>query len=505
MGRAVQLNSNEVFIVPRLFAAAILGAALALSPAAAETTLRVGVTALPSALGNPFMGSAMPSTLPWAAFFDTLTWLDDQGKADQALAMDWQALDNRTWEFKLRPGVTFHNGEPFNADAVVAAVKYLTSSAGQRTSVGVNLGLIKKAEKRDDLTVVLLTDTPTPLLPLLTRQLRIPAPAAWAKLGPEEFAKAPIGTGPFMVKSWGAAEITGVAATTSWRASKIDTLSVRVMPDSAARLAALVSGDLDVAMWLLAEDQPAVAAVGGQLISRREPSLQMMTFVTAKASPIKDPRVRVALNLAVDRKKIIDAMLAGTTEPATQFSLPNTFGFDPALEAYPYDPDRARIMLSDAGYYRGFSMVVALVPGQGMQAIYQQIAADLAGIGVKVELRPVPPAEFVSFLRDGDWPGPAFANAQTIIDPLDTLRATACNDSKSFHCSRDVQALVERTRGEFNIQQRLAMTRDIHRMQRLDPPALFLWQGVAFDGVGASVKGYRVVQDMIRFEGIEKK
>lgn len=474
-------------------------------PAQAETTLRVGVTALPAALGNPFMGSSMPTTLPWAAMFDTLTWLDDAGKADPALAIDWQALDNRTWEFKLRPGVKFHNGEPFNADAVIAAVKFITSSGGLRTSLGNTLGMIKKAEKRDDLTVILRTDAPTPLLPLLTRQLRIPAPGAWAKLGPEDFAKAPVGTGPFMLTSWSPAEITAKAFADSWRRPKVDNLIIRNAPESATRLAALISGELDIAMWLLPEDQPAIAAVGGQLISRREPSLNMMTFVTSKASPLKDPRVRVALNLAVDRKKIIDAFLAGKTEPATQYALPSSFGFDPSLEAFPYDPDRARIMLSDAGYYRGFSMVVTVVPGQGTQSIYQQIAADLALIGVKVELRPVPLSQFVSFMRDGNWPGPAYANGQTMVDPIETMRATACAASQSFHCSKDIEKMVERAQGEFDIQQRLALIRDVHRAQRLDPPALFLWQGVAFDGVNAAVKGYRVVQDMIRFEEIEKK
>ncbi|MBM3513501.1 MAG: ABC transporter substrate-binding protein [Alphaproteobacteria bacterium] len=472
--------------------------------AEAETTVTVGVTALPAALGHPFMGSSMPTTLPWAAIYDTLTWLDDAGKADQALAVDWQAIDSRTWEFKLRPDVKFHNGEPLNADAVVAAVKFIASSAGLRTSLGNTLGMIKRAEKRDDLTVILKTDAPTPLLPLLTRQLRIPAPLAFAKLGAEDFAKAPVGTGPFMVNGWGPAEISAKAFPEAWRKAKVDNLVIRNVPDSATRVAALISGELDIAMWLLPEDQPAIAAVGGQLISRREPSLNMMTFVTAKASPLKDPRVRVALNLAVDRKKIIDAFLAGKTEPATQYALPSSFGFDTALEAFPYDPDRARIMLSDAGYYRGFSMVVSIVPGQGAQSIYQQIAADLALIGVKVELRPVPLSQFVSYMREHDWPGPACANSQSMIDPIETMRATACGASQSFHCSKEISAMVERARGEFDIQQRLGLIRDIHKAQRLDPPALFFWQGVALDGVGAKVKGYRVVQDMIRFEEIQK-
>jgi ABC-type transport system substrate-binding protein len=320
----------------------------------------------------------------------------------------------------------------------------------------------------------------------------------------EEFALRPVGTGPFAVESWSDTEIVAKAYMKSWRLPKLDALTVKVVPDDAARLASLIAGQLDVAMWLTPEDQAVVTAGGGQLVSRREPSLQTISFATAKRSPLQDPRVRVALNLAVDRKRIVEALLANNTEPATQFALPTNFGFDPAMEAFPHDPARARVMLSDAGYYRGFTMVVAIPPGHS-QAVYQQIASDLAGVYVKMELRQVTMAQYAQHLSDGSWPGAAFANAQTMTDPVETMKGTLCAVKASFHCPVEISRLLDKARGEFDVAARMAAIQEIHRLQRMDPPALILWQGVAFDGVAAGVGGWKVVQDVIKFEDIEKK
>lgn len=473
-------------------------------PALAAGTLTVGVTALPAAMGNPYMGAAMPATLPWAAIFDAVTRIDERGRAEPALAVDWQPVDTTTWEFKLRPDVTFQNGEPFNADAIVAAVRHINSGSGQRTAMGAALRMVKRAEKRDNLTVVLKTDVPTPILPLLMRQFRVPAPGAWAKLDADEFALKPVGTGPFAVESWTNAEIVAKAYMKSWRPPKLDALTIKVVPEDAMRLASLIAGQLDVAMWLTPDDQSPVSAGGGQLVPRREPSLQMISFATAKRSPLQDPRVRTALNLAVDRKRIIEAALAKGTEPATQYALPSYFGFDPAMEAFPYDPAKARVMLSDAGYYRGFTMVVAIPPGQS-QAVYQEIANDLAAVNVKVELRPLSMAQYAQHLSEGSWPGAAFANAQTMADPVETMKGTLCAIKASFHCPIEISRLVDKARGEFDVAARMAAVQEIHRLQRIDPPGLLLWQGVAFDGVAGSVGGWKVVQDVIKFEDIEKK
>ncbi|MDX2142556.1 MAG: ABC transporter substrate-binding protein, partial [Rhodospirillaceae bacterium] len=140
------------FLALGLPCAALVYAAV---PAAAETTLRIGTTAFPQARGNPFVGVSLPSTLPWSAVFDTLTRLDDQGRAAPGLALDWRTEDERTWVFTLREGVTFHNGEPLTAAAVVNAVRYLGSRDGQTRTLGALLRAVKRAEARDDRTVAI--------------------------------------------------------------------------------------------------------------------------------------------------------------------------------------------------------------------------------------------------------------------------------------------------------------------------------------------------------------
>ncbi|MCB2106635.1 MAG: ABC transporter substrate-binding protein [Rhodobacteraceae bacterium] len=475
-------------------------------PAGAEdAALKIGINTFPQARGNSFVGVSMPATLPWAAIFDTLTKLDDSGRADLALAVDWKNEDEFTWVFKLREGVTFQNGEPFTADAVVNAIKYLNSRDGRlRTLAGV-LHMVTKAEARDDFTVVLTTNAPTPLLPLHLRQLRIPAPKAWQELGPDKFAERPIGSGPYAVEKWADAEIDLVAFPDAWRKAKAGAVTIRQIPDVAARVAALQSGAIDLAMFLTVEDEPSVARAGGQLVARREPSLWYTTFIPTQDTPLKDPRVRVAMNLAVDRQRIVDTLMAGATQPATQFALPSSFGYDPELTGFPYDPERAKFLLADAGYYKGFSLVITLMQGTGSDDVYQLIAADLAAVGIRAELRSVPLTQYVKYMRDGTWPGPAYQNGQSLIDPIETVNRTWCGRRGSWHCPRRIKDLTDEARGMFDIGRRAELAREMYAFQLLDPPGLLLWQGVAFDGVGPRVTGYRVVEDVIQFDELGLK
>lgn len=470
---------------------------------AGERSLRVGTMAFPQALGNPYVGASLPMTLPWHAIFDTLTRLDDDAKAVPALATAWRAEDPLTWVFELRRGVTFHDGEPFNADAVVAAVEVLRSPVSATRTLNATLRMVARAVKRDDYTVAIITDAPTVLLPEHMRHLRIPAPGAWARLGPDEFAKAPVGSGPFAITRWDAGEIDARAFAGGWRKARVDGLVIRHVPDGVTRAAALSSGALDVALGLGPEDRAEVEAAGGRLVPRHEPLVHFMNFVTSRDSPVKDARVRIALNLAVNRQRLIDSFLAGATTPATQFGTPTSFGFDPGRKGFGYDPARARVLLAEAGYPKGFDLVVTVVPGQGYETIYQQIAAELGEIGVRVTLKPVPLAQFTSLMRSAEWPGPAYANAQSAFDPIETIRVTSCVGQPSFHCPAGVAALVERARATFDVSERIGLAREIQAAQALDPPSLLLWQGVAFDGVAARVSGYRVVQDMVPFEDIE--
>ena len=172
----------------------------------------------------------------WGALFDSLTAVDGSATPQPALATSWRAVDPLTWHFELRRGVSFSNGERFNAAAVVATVAYLRSEAAAGLSVARELQPIAAAEALDEYTVRFRTHQPTLILPALLAGMRIVAPGHWRHLGPEGFAQDPVGTGPFKLESWSPARVELVAYPNSWRAPKGDRLELYEILEPSARL-----------------------------------------------------------------------------------------------------------------------------------------------------------------------------------------------------------------------------------------------------------------------------
>src|SRR5690606_29999004 len=210
----------------------------------------VGVWGLPPGLGNPFTGRSTPSIFVWDAIFEPMVRIDAEGAPAAVLAESWQPVEPMRWRFTLRDGITFSNGAPFDADAVVTTFEYLLSEEGRATPVGSEMAGIAAVEKVDDRTVDIVTDQPDPVLPSKLALAYIVEPGQWQELGPEGFAERPAGTGPFAVEAWNPGEAVLVANPNAWHAPQIERLRVVDLPERPARLQALLSGQIDVAFGL---------------------------------------------------------------------------------------------------------------------------------------------------------------------------------------------------------------------------------------------------------------
>ena len=284
--------------------------------------MTIGSPMLPPTLGNPHQNVSLPGTLPLRAVFDTLTRIGEDGAAGPALATSWDAETSTTWVLTLRENIVFSNGEPFNADAVVAAIGYLLSDTGKSETIGTHLARINVsgARARDALTVEIATSRPNAILPIHLDFVRIPAPKHFETLGPQAFALDPVGTGPFKVEAWQESRIVLAANPSTWRPPKIDRVILVGVPDEAARLQGLLSGSLDVAMNVAPDERAVVEAAGGRLVSYAEPNVLYLQFVTAKDSPLTDVRVRRALNYAVNKELMLDVLFDGAAEPTGQIT-----------------------------------------------------------------------------------------------------------------------------------------------------------------------------------------
>jgi len=347
-------------------------------------------------IGRPASTTGMdPGFLREAAtlvdnIFDTLVLRDSHMTLVPGLALSWTPVDDTTWEFKLRPGVTFQDGEPFDAAAVKFTLDRVLDPAAKAPTISY-IRTIKSVDVVDPLTVRIATKAPDPLLP--TRMSRYPAyivpPAYVTQVGQAAFARKPIGTGPYKVTEFVPDDhVTMVANPNYWRGKPaIDTVIWRPIPDATARIAALLAGEVQLIEGVPVELVPAVAN-SGQADIVRVPYGGLTVYLGLKSAekPLDDVRVRRALSMAIDREGIVKEILKGyATVTGTQVG-PFDFGYKPVAPPA-YDPKAAKALLAEAGYPDGFAIRMQ-VPRRYISSaeVGQAIAQQLAAIGVKADL-----------------------------------------------------------------------------------------------------------------------
>ncbi|HEY0330049.1 MAG TPA: ABC transporter substrate-binding protein [Rhodopseudomonas sp.] len=358
--------------------------ALALSHAAsAEAVLRIGMTAadVPRTLGQPDQGFE-GNRFTGLTMYDALTmWdLSSATKASvviPGLATEWAVndADKTKWTFKLRPGVSFHDGSPFNADAVVWNVdKVLKQDAPQfdPSQVGVTasrMPTLVSAKKIDDMTVELTTKEPDSFLPINLTNLFMASPSKWQGLYEKAegadakaksqaawaaFAKDASGTGPWKMSKFTPRERLELVKNDKYwdtaRVPHVDRLVLLPMPEANARTAALLSGQVD---WIEAPAPDAVKEItarGFKIEKNEQPHVWPWQFSRVEGSPWNDIRVRRAANLCIDREGLRDGLLAGLMVPATgTFEPGHPWRGKPSFQIK-YDLPAAQKLMKEAGF-----------------------------------------------------------------------------------------------------------------------------------------------------------
>jgi ABC-type transport system substrate-binding protein len=327
------------------------------------------------------------------------------------------------------------------------------------------------------------------MLPREVSAFRIVAPEAWKRLGGAGYAKAPVGTGPFKVDNWSPSRIVLSAYRESWRPPKVDGLELLFLPEMSSRTQGIMSGRVDIATTMRVEDRALLESGGHRMVPRPGTGVFVIQFNMTKDPRFRDLRVRQALNYAVNRDGISEVMLGGLIKPASQFTPPNANGYDPTVSAWPYDPDKARALLKEAGYPNGFSFIFEGVLGGGVSdgALFQQIAADLAKVGVIMEIRPLLLTQLsINMHSDTGFIGSAFGTDYGTAPSLDSLRALklhSCMHPFTWYCDRELQPTVDRALSARTMDERRTLTQAVMRRYREQMPALLLWDIVYFDAV----------------------
>jgi peptide/nickel transport system substrate-binding protein len=445
-------------------------------------TLRVGLNGFPASLGNPFKGNGRPGTLVWYALFDGLTQLDEDGRLRPALALSWEIIEPTRWRFELRPGVRYANGKPFDARSAAAVIDWLISGPGRATVIGNELRGITEVRATAPLTLEIVTKDPDPILPKRMVGALMVEPDTWGQLGPDGFSLAPVGTGPFLLERWDQRKRRAYARLNPhrWRDSAFARLEFVELPDAAVRTQALLSRDVDLATVEI-EELDRLEDRGYPVIVTPSMSVMSVVFITERPdpAPLRDLRVRQALNYAVDRETIARTLMRGLGRPAGQPAPSVSFGYDPTLEPYPYDPARARRMLAEAGYANGFPLTIEILinafPADGL--IYQAMAHYLREVGIDVSLRVITFPQYLRNLQRNGFAGDAFGsmwNSAPYNDATRPMESVSCRRPKPFFCDRELAAQLEQAMRILPDDERLAAMRRVGRAYHEAAPALFL-------------------------------
>jgi peptide/nickel transport system substrate-binding protein len=432
--------------------------------------------------------------------YNSLVRLTAENELEPELALSWEISEDGTaYTFVLREGVVFHNGEPFNADSVVATWTY---SADPSNDYAQDFAKVTAVEVIDEYTVRMVTAAPDPifLTQLATGWSMLP-PAYMDEVGIEGFEQAPIGTGPFrFVERIAGDRIVMEANPDYWEEGRpgVASLTFRIISDPTTRLAAIQTGEVDIVNRLSAD---LVTVLEGnddvEIISYANDRVYYVAFKNVGngvGTPLEDVRVRQALNLAVNRQGIIDAIFGGQAALVTGFVMPTNLGYDDSIEPYAYNPEEAQALLAEAGYAEGFSISMGCPTDAylNINEVCLAIQRDLSAIGVDVTV------EFKT--SNSFWSQPQYgAVGPMYVDSWSTNLGEAINRLQgalipgNYYTGwedDDLVALIREIETTVDREARAELYRDLQRMMYDNPPFIYLYQPFAFEAVRSTVEGY---------------
>ncbi|MPZ28332.1 MAG: hypothetical protein GEV12_18445 [Micromonosporaceae bacterium] len=400
------------------------------------------------------------------------------------LAEEWSYVDDLTLELKLKSGVTFSNGEPFNAEAVKFSLDRTQDPATK--SVNTIFANVDSVQVVDELTVRWHLAQPEALL---TQYLSVwpILPPQYTTEDPGRLATALVGTGPYKVKTFSAGyEVLLERNETYWgTAPAYREVSYRTIDSAETQMSALLSGEVQIAADLLPQQAQSLESNETvQIVSKPKLLLAYVTMDsrgrTDPDGPLTDKRVRQAINQAVDVDSIIDNLLLGYGTRIGSIAHPAQFGFDESVAPWPYDPSTAQRLLAEAGYADGFELrMISQTAGITAQAeAAQAIQRDLEAVGLQVSLETMTDPTAVGQVVRGGEAGPLFQfgnAARGIFDVGAGLSSFTSDSPFSYFDNPEFMTLYQEQAVTLDPDRRQVILGDLQRLLHEEAPVLFQW------------------------------
>ncbi len=445
-----------------------------------------------------------PTATVTSHIYETLFELQPDGTIVPHLAESYEvSSDSTTWTFNIREGVTFHDGTPLTAEIVAGSMeRFIDPDNAFRFRF--LLDRITEVSVVGPMQVQVQLATPfAPLLAHLTHNTTaIVLPAAVEELG-EAFGENPIGTGPFAFESWDRGSRVNLVTNENYWGDvpAIDGVSFLAVPENTTRMALVESGEAHVAVRVPPQDIQRLDALDTVTVENVSSLRTIYIYFNHTLEPFTDPRVRQAFNYAVNKQDIADFVLGGAVRPSDAAIAPGIFGYTD-VGGYPYDPERARELLAEAGYPDGFSTTLYSPSGRYLQDIQitEAVQSQLAEVGIDATIETLEWGAYLELTRQpaGENEVPvAMLGWGTVTGDADyglyalfhTSQHVPDGSNRSFYSNALVDDLLDEARVNTNPAEREALYEDALRIINEDAPWLFLHSETQLVAVNDAVSG----------------
>lgn len=399
---------------------------------------------------DPYGTTDAPAGRVANVIFDTLLTRDDEGNIAPALAESWEIVDDLTYIFHLRKGVKFHNGEEFKASDVAFSFSQIAASP-HAESVRATIDF-ENSKVIDDYTFMMkMTEPFGPILNHLGHNvMAIVNEKAYTEAG-DKVGQQPVGTGPYKFVSWSTGDRIDLVANEDYWGQKpqIKNLVFRNIPETASRSIEVETGGIDVAIGIQASELKRLEENKDIEVFRREASsINFIAFNSSKA-PFNNLKLRQAINTAINKDAIFKVVYQGTGAIATAPMSRVVWAYNDKLTPHEYNVEQAKALLAEAGYPDGLTITMTVDQDQARLDTAEMIQAQLANIGVKVNIEPLERGAFIDRVIDGSLDMFGLGWSSDTGDPDYALYALlhssmhGAGGNMGFYTNKEVDRLLE--------------------------------------------------------------
>lgn len=435
--------------------------------------------------------------------YDTLVWRDREGQLQPSLATEWKAIDDKTWEFKIRQGVKFHNGEDLDANAVKYSLDRVMDP--DTKSPITEFRGFDRIEAPDQWTVRVITKAIDPMVPdklaLFGGSI---VPPKYTAENPDNLSRKPVGTGPFKFVEYQKDNLLTLEANKEYwgGAPKIDSVTFRFLPDATDRVAALLSGQVDLINEVPPEATGQVNGKNTRLEAVEGVRLHYMS-IAYPDGPTQDVNVRRAISHAIDTELLADKLMGGFASPTGAPQSKTHFGFNSAVQPYPFDLEKAKSLLASAGYPNGFTLKAQTTPEA--KDLLEAVEGMLTKVGIQLDIQVIPRTEFTPLYSDGKL-APVWTNSYTIWQgSAETLIDSFFKEGRprAKWSSPEMEALLNTANGTTNAEVRQDAIRKMMTLLHDEAPWVYLFNSKDLYGVSNKVVWNPPTNRMLKFTDID--